>query len=193
MSIEAALAELTAAVKENTAVHREFAEIARKAATGKSSGEAAADTAADEAAAKAEAEKKAEAAEKKKAAAAKKKAEEEAAKKAAEAEAEAEEDEAEDETEAEAEIADWEVVTEISEVDLRALAKEFMSADDEDERDANKANFVAALKHIGAKQLSQVSDDEDRAKLATYIKAWQADPKAKLRDIDSKIEDAMLA
>jgi len=180
MSIEAALAELTSAVKENTAIHREFAEIARKAATGKSTGEAASDKAAEEAAAKAEAEKKAEAAEKRKAAAAKKKAEQEAAK-AAEAEA--------DENEA---SGDFEVVKEISPVDLRALAKEFMSADDEDERDANKANFAAALKHLGAAKLSEVSDDEDRAKLATYIKAWIADPKAKLSAIDGQIEDALL-
>lgn len=174
MSLEQQLAELTEAVKENTAVHREFAEIARKASTGKSSGTAAkkaaeTDSDEDEKAAAAEAKKKADAAAKRKAAAAKKKAEAEKAK------------------EAESDDIEAEIVTEISDVDLRALAKDFMSTDDEDERDANKEKFASALKHLGAGKLSEVSDDEDRSKLATYIKYWQAGETFKFRDLDEKI------
>ncbi|MEP2533502.1 hypothetical protein [Shimia sp.] len=173
MSLEQALAELTEAVKENTAQHAAFAEVAKKVATGKSSGEKAADTAesdAEKAKADAAAKKKADAAAKRKAAAAKKKAEAEA--------------KAQEESEAD-------VVTEISVVDLRALAKEFMSSDEAEERDAAKARFGSALEHLGAEKLSEVDTDEDRAKLATYIKAWQAgeedDDSAFFEALDEKV------
>jgi hypothetical protein len=172
MSLEDKIDALTAAIKENTAAHEAMTQVAVKAAGSKSTAKAETkaeetdtDTDEDDAAAK----KKA-AAEKRKAAAAKKK-KEEAAKKAAE--------------ESEAEI-----VTEISKVDLHAKAKEFMSSDDSEERDAAKANFASALEHLGAAKLSEV-DDDDRARLATYINAWSAgSEKIDFEDLDEKIAEA---
>lgn len=169
MSLEQALKENTEALQANTAAHAALTAVAVKTSTGKSpteseddEGKPAAPTAAEK--------KAAAAAAKRKAATEKKKADEAAAKKEA-----ADED------------GDVEIVKEISDVDLRALAKEFMSTDDTEERDARKENFGGALKHLGAAKLSEVSDDQDRVKLANYINHWIADEELAFDEVDAKI------
>lgn len=183
MAFESLIQELIDAVKENTAAHAQLGEIA-KAAAGKPAGKASTaskkteteDDGEDEAA------KKAEAAAKRKAAAEKKKADEAAAEKkkadeAAKKKAAAEKKKAADTPE---------LPGTVDTADLRGLARTFMSKDNEN-RDENKEKFAAALDHLGAENLSGVSE-EDQARLFGYITYWSAG-----LDVDFEAVDEIVA
>lgn len=164
MSIEAALAELTAAVKANTEAHEKLAQVA-KAAQG--SKPAAAKKPAPEKAAPAEdTTEEAPAEEPKKAPAKKAPAKKAAAKKP-----------------------DAPTLSATVEMDdFKNAARAFMSPDDEEQRDKNKANFAAALNHLGAASLSKV-DGEDLPKLAGYVAYWATGLEVDFDEIDEKIAE----
>ena len=173
MSIEEALAANTAALIENTAAHAKLAEVAMAASGGK----AAAPSKASEKAESTEEEEapKETAAEKKKRLAAEKKKKDAAA--AAEKKAQA------------AKAEKPELVAEMPAAALHKIAAAFMSDDlDEELRDANKANFVGGLAHLGAKKFSELADDSERARLAAYIGYWQAGLDVDFNEIDGLIE-----
>ena len=159
MSIEEALAANTAALIENTAAHAKLAEVATAAASGKPATSGAKDKPADDETPKETA------AEKKKRLAAEKKAKE-----------------AETETEAP------KLAASVTAAALKKAAGAFLQSDDEEERDANKANFIGALSHLGAKKLGDVDSGEDRARLAGYIAYWNAG-----LDVDFEAIDGLLA
>lgn len=178
MSLEAAIKELTEAVNKNTAAHEELVQVAVKTAGGKA---APAKTETKEA----ETDDDAEDAKKK--AAAKKAAETRAANKAKAEEKKAEEKKAEEEGSGDVEIV-TEIVTEIDAKALHTKAKTWMSSDDAEERDANKEKFQSALKHLGAAKLSDL-EDTDRAKVATYINAWESgQDKIDFEALDAKVD-----
>ncbi len=170
MSIEEALAANTAALIENTAAHSKLAEVAMAAAGGKAaSGKPAKEETSSE-----EEETKETAAEKKKRLAAEKAA---ATKKAAADKKAAATKEAP------------ELVAEMPAAALHKIAAAFMSDDlDEADRDANKANFVGGLAHLGAKKFSELADDAERARLAAYIGYWQAGLDVDFEEIDALVE-----
>jgi len=162
MSLEQAIKELTEAVRENTAAHQELVAVAKKTAAGKAPAKSAPAT--DEGEGEAEAPAK-------KAPAKKAPAKKAPAKKAP------------------AKKKDPEVVTEIEAKALRAKAKDWMSVDDADERDARKERFAAALNHLGAAKLSDL-DDEDQAKMASYINVWEAGEEIEdFEAIDALVEE----
>lgn len=184
MSLEAQLAELTAAVKENTEAQMKLAAAATAAVSPRKADatpgtakpaekEETPETPEED---DAEAKKKA-AAEKRKETAAKKKAEKEAAEKKAAAEKAAEK--------SETEAPELSATVEMD--DFKKQARAFMSPDDEEERDANKEKFAAALKHLGAGSLSKV-DDDDLPRLAGYVTYWQAG-----LDVDFEAVDEIVA
>lgn len=159
MSLEEALRANTVALEANTAAHLKLAEVAVAAATGKSSAgstkPAPTETTESE-------ESEETAAQKKKRLAAEKAA---AAKKAAAAEPP-------------------ELETSVTGDEIKKIAGAFLASDDEKVRDANKANFISALSHLGAKKLGDVETDEDRARLAGYIAYWTAGLKVDFEAID---------
>lgn len=161
MSIEAAIAELTAAVKENTAAHTKLAEVAAAAAGGKAAAPAKEETK-DEAPA-----------EEKKAPAKKAPAKKPAAKKPATKQAEPPELEGS-----------------VSAADLKKAAAAFLDGDDEEARDANKQKFIAALNHLGAAKLGEVDSDEDRARLAGYIAYWNEGLEVDFEAVDEIVSAA---
>ncbi len=152
MSLEEALAANTAALIANTEAHAKLAAAATAAAGTKSESKS------DDADAAAE-EKKRLAAEKRKAAA--------EAKKKAEAEKKAEADEKPAEAPDLSKLVDG-----VTPAKLKTLAGGFLKGDDEGSRDANKEKILAAFNHLGVAKLGEVTDDEDRAKLAAYIVYW---------------------
>jgi len=84
-----------------------------------------------------------------------------------------------------------EVAGAVDEAAIRAVARDYLSGDDEAERDAKKANVSAAFKHLGAKKLTDLADDEDRAKLAAYIAYWKAGHETiDFEDIDALVAEA---
>lgn len=176
MSIEEALAANTAALIENTAAHARLADVAVAASGGK--------PAADKPADKPKAETPKDDGEKPETAAAKKKrlaAEKKAKEAAAAAEAEAAEEEAPGEAP--------ELVAEVTAADLHTQASAFMSKElDAEVLDANKANFVGGLAHLGAKKFSELSDDSERARLSAYIGYWEAGLDVDFTAIDEAIE-----
>ncbi|AIT13314.1 hypothetical protein DSS3P1_79 [Ruegeria phage DSS3-P1] len=157
MSIEAALAELTAAVKENTAAHAKLAEVAAAAAGGKAA-----------APAKAPAKDEAPAEEKKPAAKA-------AAKPAAKAAAK---------KPAAKKVEPPELAGSVTHTEIAKIGAAFLKGDDEEARDAAKSNFIAGLQHIGAAKLGEIDSDEDRARLAGYIAYWTAGLEVDFEAID---------
>lgn len=173
MSIEEALAANTAALIENTAAHAKLAEVAMAAAGGKAAAPAKAAPKEEPVEDEEEAPKETAAEKKKRLAAEKKKADAAAAaKKKAAAKTEAPE-----------------LVAEMPAAALHKIAAAFMSDDlDEAERDANKANFVGGLAHLGAKKFSELSDDSERARLAAYIGYWTAGLDVDFEEIDGLIE-----
>jgi len=180
MSLEQAMKDLAEAVRENTAAHAELAKVAVKASGQKAPAEPgkteAEDAGAAEAKKKAAAEKAAETR--------RKKAEQ---KKAEEKKAEEKKAEEPDETGGTGEISAAEIVTEISAADLHTKARSWMGVDDAGERDTRKANLSGALKHLGVAKLSELTDD-DRAKVASYINAWDAgQEKIDFEAIDAKV------
>lgn len=173
MGIEEALAANTAALEANTAAHNRLADVAEAAAGGK--------PAADKPADKPKAETPKDDGEKPETAAAKKKRLA-AEKKAAEAAAAAEAEEAE-------EVDPPELVAEVTAADLHTQASAFMSKElDAEVLDANKANFVGGLSHLGAKKFSELGSDGDRARLSAYIAYWQAGLDVDFTAIDEAIE-----
>ncbi|MFU1607369.1 hypothetical protein ACM25O_13370 [Sulfitobacter pontiacus] len=172
MSIEEALAANTAALIENTKAHAKLAEVAMAAAGGKASASTAEKAKVTET--EEEEAPKETAAEKKKRLAAEKAA---ATKKAAAEKAKA------------SKAKKPELVSEMTAAELHKIAAAFMSDElDEAERDANKANFVGGLAHLGAKKFSELSDDTERARLAAYIGYWQAGLDVDFEEIDGLIE-----
>ena len=170
MGIEEKLDALTAAIIANTASHDRLAAVATAAAGGK----ATPATAKAEEASEEEEEKTETAAAKKKRLAAEKKAKEAAAAAAAE----------EEEEEPEAPT----LKTKVTGKALHTLASDFMSDElDDAERDANKANFISGLGHIGAKKISELETDESRARLAGYIQYWTAGLDVDFDEIDALV------
>lgn len=171
MGIEEALAANTAALEANTAAHNRLADVAEAAAGGK--------PAADKPADKPKADTPKDDGEKPETAAAKKKrlvAEKKAAEAKAAAEAEEEAGEAP------------ELVAEVTAADLHTQASAFMSKDlDAEVLDANKANFVGGLAHLGAKKFSELADDSERARLSAYIGYWEAGLDVDFTAIDEAI------
>lgn len=150
MSIEEEIRELTSAVKENTAAHKQLGKIARA-----TSAKAGGDTTAP---------------------AEKSTSGKSASKKATGTKAAAKKDDVK---------ADAEVKTEVSDAELRTLARDFMSKDNDGEtRDKNKANFAAALKHLGGENLSGVTED-DRPRLFVYITRWNEGEKVDFEEVDA--------
>ena len=172
MSIETLIAELTTAIKDNTAAHAKLAEVATAAARGK-----ATTTAKEEPKEEPKEEAETPAAKKKRLAAEKKKAEAEAEKKD---EAEAEKGEAEKP----------ELAESVTHDELHKLAGKFLASDDADVRDNAKSNFVGALAHLGAKKLTELEDDAQRARVAGYITYWMAGLEVDFDEIDALIPDA---
>lgn len=166
MSIEKALADLTAAVQANTEAHQKLekaaiASMKQKAAAAKAPAdddeddEPAPKPAARKTAAKPAAEKKAPA--KKPASRAKKPAEPKLS-------ATVERDE------------------------VSNAARNWMDTDDEAVRDERKAQFKAALNHLGAKKMGDV-DDDDLPRLMAYIAYWSADLEVDFEALDEKIAE----
>lgn len=81
-----------------------------------------------------------------------------------------------------------ELPTSVEAQELRGLARQFMAKDHEN-RDENKANFSAALKHLGAENLSAVSD-ADAPKLYGYITYWNAGLDVSFEEIDALVADS---
>lgn len=169
MSLEQAIAELTAAVKENTAVHRDFAEIAKQASGKKAPAKAAAkaeEPAEQEAPAEEKAEEKKPAA---KPAAKKPAAEKPAAKK---------------------EAAEPEISGDVSWDDLKGVCKAFMRGDDEETRELAKKRMRAAFDHLGIDGLPEIEDkDEERARLAAYVAYWNAGQKVVFERVDEAVAE----
>ena len=173
MSLEEAIATNTAALIDNTAAHRLLADVAT-AAAGKAPANAAKDPQKDETPSEEEtsaedneaAEKKATAAAKRKAAADKKKAA--AAKK----------------------VEPPELASIVSGTEIRTIAGGFLKGDDEEVRDKNKDNVLAALAHLGAGKLTELADDTERARLAGYIAYWSAGLEVDFEAIDEIIAAA---
>ena len=162
MSLEAAIAELTAAVRENTEVHARFAEIARTAAKSAQPGKTVGDEAPEEAkAAKTGPQKKA----------APKKA---AAKKSGTAR----------------KRKPVSISGAVDESAIRQIARAYLDGEDEDEREAKKKNVSAAFEHLGVKKLSDLEDDTERAKLAAYIAHWEAGADLSFDAIDDLVAEA---
>ena len=185
MSLEAAIAELTAAVRENTAAHNKLAEVA-KAATGKTTTEApkpAPETKAEEPSEDKEAQKKAAA--EKKAASEKRKAEKEAKEKA-EAEAAAKADAAADEADDEATDLP-EIVASVDSAGALAAASAFLNPKDASKRDENKANMQAAFAHLGVTRLGGLESDEDRARFVAYLAYWTAGLSVDFEEVDERL------
>lgn len=190
MSLEAAIQELTAAIKDNTAAHTNLADVAKAAAGSSKPAEtkkAEPDTTDDDGEDDAEAKKKAAAAERRKKAAEKKaaeaKAEEEAAKKK-EAEAEEEDDLLGGDDELP------EVQSEATVAEVKASAGKFLDSDDENFRDDNKSKVIAAFKHLGVSKLGGLTDAEDRAKLVGYIAYWNAGLEVNFEEVDERVAEA---
>ncbi len=162
MSLEAAIAELTAAVRENTEVHAKFAEIARTASKSAQPKKAVDDEASEEAKAeKSEPQKKAAS----KKAAAKKNGTARKRKPVA-------------------------VRGAVDESAIRQIARAYLDGEDEDEREAKKKNVSAAFEHLGVKKLSDLEDDTERAKLAAYIAHWEAGANLGFDAIDDLVAEA---
>lgn len=174
-SLEQALAENTAALIENTAAHLQLAKVA--GASMKSGTTATASTAVeptDEKPATGTA-----------AAAAKKAAAEAlAAKKAATAEAAAAKKAAGSKKPKVPELE-----AEVSEADLRTACRAYLNTDDEEEREAHKANVTSAFAHLGVKVLTEI-EAEGRAQLAGYVAYWAAGLEVVFEDIDALLADA---
>jgi len=166
MNIEQALAENTAALIANTAAHAKLADVAMAATSGKSVAQTkteSADTGADDEVKETAAEKKKRLAAEKKTAAAKAKAETKLP-----------------------EVP--ELVAEMPAAELHVIAAAFMADElDEESRDANKANFVGGLAHLGAKKFSALTDDSERARLAAYIGLWSAGLDVDFEAVDEQI------
>ena len=162
MSLEQQIADLTAAVKENTAAHAKLAEVAAAAASTKPVEE------------KAPAKKTT------------------AAKKTEESEDAAEEKTTTKKAPAKKTTAKKtekpELAKSVTAAKLKTAAGGYLKGDDEEARDAAKTNFKAALDHLGATSLSGVDNNTDRAKLAGYIAYWQADLEVDFEEIDALIE-----
>lgn len=80
-------------------------------------------------------------------------------------------------------------ITEIDGPDLRKHAAAYMGSDDEDEREAAKANLSAALKHLGVKKLPEL-DDDDRPKVATYLAYWAQGLEVDFEELDELVAAA---
>ncbi len=167
MSIEEQLAELTAAVKENTEAHKALADVA-KAAQG-TKAPAPAPGAAEE-------EEKAAPKTRSRAAKEKPGAEEKAAPKTRSRAA------AKKKTEPE-------LPGSVDRAEFMKTARAFLSPDDEEVMEANKEKFAAALDHLGASKMSAV-DDEDLPKLAGYIAYWNAGLEVDFEKIDGLVAEA---
>jgi len=167
MSIETLLAELTTAIKENTVAHAKLADVAVAASKGK----AAAPKEEPKEAPKEEPEESEDEAPKETAAAKKKRLA--AEKKKAEAEAKT--------------VEKPELEEAVGHDALHKLAGKFLATDDEAERDTNKGNFVGALAHLGAKKLTDLADDSERARVAGYITYWMAGLEVDFDEIDALI------
>jgi hypothetical protein len=182
MSIEAALAELTAAVKENTAAHTKLAEVAQAAQKGGTTAKASPAKASTTKASTAKASEDTEAEENEAEAPEEKPAPKKApAKKAPAKKAPAKKAPAKPKAPT--------LSAEVDRDEFKNTARAFMSPDDEDTRDANKEKFASALAHLGAKKLTEV-DDEDLAKLAGYIAYWNAGLDVDFEEIDGLIAEA---
>ncbi len=172
MSLEAAIAELTAAVKENTEAHAKLAEVAKATQQAKAAPKKAAPEAEKPEAEKPEAEKpEAEKPEAEKPAPKKAAAKPKAAPKKAAAKPKAPT-----------------LSATVDRDEFKNAARAFMSAEDEETRDKNKANFAAALNHLGASKLTDV-DDEDLPRLAGYIAYWSAGLEVDFEEIDALLAD----
>lgn len=167
MSLETAIAELTAAVRENTAAHTKLAEVAIATRKG-SAPDVAEEPKAEKKAAPKAAPKSAPKADPEEP-----KTEKEAPKKAAPKKA-----------------APPKIAAEVSDDEIKVMARNYMSGDDEDEREAKKANVSAAFNHLGVKKLSEIEEDADRARLAGYIAYWAAGLKVDFEEIDGLVEAA---
>lgn len=180
MSIEQALAELTAAVKENTTVQSKIVELAESAAKARGNTEEpkkpATRTAAKAKAAPKEEPKEEPAAEEEKPAPKKPatRARKPAAKKAKE----------------------HEVRVGISVDDVRDLARKHASNDggDKEERERLKGLMSSAFDHLGVSKLSDM-DDEERVKFAHYLDHWIDDSQQTLdfEALDEKVLAAVEA
>ena len=165
MSLEAQMAELTAALKDNTAAHTALANVA-KAATAKVTAAAPAKDAEAEKPAPKTAEKPApKTAEKPAEKAAPKVAPKAAPKKKAEPI----------------------LVPTMNVDDLRTKARAYLEGDDAAVRDAKKANLSAAFDHLGVAKLGEIESDEDRARLAAYLDYWAADLEVDFEALDEKV------
>ena len=162
MSLEAAIAELTAAVRENTEAHTKLAAVAVAAAkSGKAEKPAAEVTGSEE--------PKAEKPKAEKPKAEKPKAEKPAAKPKAKPP----------------------VQVDVDQAATPGIAVAFLSTDDEADRDARKAKMRSALDHLGAKKASEIDNDEDCVKFATYVAYWTAGHEVDFEEIDALVAEAL--
>lgn len=168
MSIEAALAELTAAVKANTEAHEKLAQVAMTAQQNKAANNSTAEKsdAKDEPEAK-EAEKPAEEKKSTKRTSTKRTSTKKSTAKKAE---------------------EPKLSASVDREELTNQARAFMSSDDEEKRDEAKEKFKSALDHLGAKKMSDVEED-DIPRLAGYISYWQAGLDVDFEAIDEKIAE----
>lgn len=165
MSFETLIADLTTAIKENTAAHAKLADVALAAANWRTT--APEETKSAKTAEPSDDEPKETAAEKKKRLAAEKR-KADATKKAEKPE----------------------LAETVTHDELHALAGKFLAGDDEEVRDQRKGNFFGALAHLGAKKLTELEDDTARARVAAYLTYWMADLEVDFDEIDALIPDA---
>ncbi len=162
MSLEAAIAELTAAVRENTEAHAKLAAVAVAASKAGKDKPAAEVTGSEEP--KAEKPK-----------AEKPKAERPKAEK----------------PKAEKPKAKPEVQTDVDEAAIPGIAVGFLGTDDESVREDRKAKMRSALDHLGFKKASEIDNDEDRVKFATYVAYWSAGHEVDFEEIDALVAEAV--
>ena len=161
MSLEQAIKELTEAVIANTKAHAQLGEIAKATVGAKQPAKVPAKSEEPD-------EQPEEEAEKPKKAPAKKEPAKEPAKKPVAKKTELRE-----------------MATEVDSADLRGLARTFMSKD-HDNRDQNKDNFAAALAHLGAARLTEVTA-EDEARLFAYITYWNEGLEVDFEEVDERL------
>ena len=67
---------------------------------------------------------------------------------------------------------------------IKKAAGAYLGVAEGAERDAHKANVVAAFAHLGVEKLGEIDNNEDRAKLAGYIAYWDAGLEVDFEAID---------
>lgn len=83
---------------------------------------------------------------------------------------------------------EFEVVASTSIAEARTAIKDYVSEEGAD-TDARKAQLKAALDHLGARKLSEISE-EDAPRLATYAAAWSAGAEVNFEEIDEMVAEA---